>query len=290
MNALAARVLALVIALAAAGAGSLALAPAAGAAACSGSTGVTVVVDFASSDGGIITRCASGDPRSGLEALSKAGFAVKVVSGQPFVCTIDAKPSSASCGRIPPASAYWAYWHAQPGGSWSYSSTGAGGYDPAPGSVEGWSFGSGAPPGSAPPAASAPKPSTSSTSSPPSTTTPSTSRSTPSSTTTSSSSAAKPGRTTAGATSNPSATLTARTARPAASTATASPSPSVRTPAAAQPTSQTAMSNVVAVADPPSSGQGGITSLVGGLALVAVLTGVAGALAWRRRHETGDVR
>lgn len=284
MNAPAARVLALVISLAATGAGSMALAPGAAAAACSGSTGVTVMVDFASSGGGIITRCAAGDPSSGLDALSKTGFAVQFVSGQPFVCTIDAKPSSASCFRIPPSSAYWAYWHAQRGGSWSYSTTGAGSYDPAPGSVEGWSFGPGVAPGSAPPPASAPEPS------PPSTTTRSTSRSTPSSTTTSSSSAAKPARTTAGATAIPSATLTARTAQPASGTATPSPSPSVRTPVPAQPTSQTAMNNVVAAADPPSSGQGGITSLVGGLALVAVLAGVAGALAWRRRRQNGDVR
>ena len=45
---------------------------------------------------------------------------------------------------------YWSYWHAStPGAAWKYSSEGAGTYDPAPGSVEGWRFDCGAAPGAA---------------------------------------------------------------------------------------------------------------------------------------------
>lgn len=124
------------------------------AAACSGSTGVTVVVQFT---GGTVTACAPGDPSSGTQALTSAGFSVTFVNGRPFVCKINAQPSNQTCGGTPPADAYWAYFHAKRGGSWSYSSTGAASYDPAPGSVEGWRFGSGAKPSTAPPAAP-PKP------------------------------------------------------------------------------------------------------------------------------------
>ncbi|HST64603.1 MAG TPA: hypothetical protein VLM05_05390, partial [Mycobacteriales bacterium] len=48
-------------------------APAADAAACSGSSGVTVVVDYGAL-GGIQVGCAAGDPASGLSALHNAGF------------------------------------------------------------------------------------------------------------------------------------------------------------------------------------------------------------------------
>ncbi len=129
-------------------------APAAEAAACSGSTGVTVVVDFGSLGGGVQTGCAGGNPGSGLAALSGAGHGYTFVPRQPgLVCQVDARPNP--CNGAP-TTAYWAYWHASRGGSWSYSTLGAGGYDPAPGTVEGWAFGAGRQPGIAPPAAPAP--------------------------------------------------------------------------------------------------------------------------------------
>ncbi|SFQ50539.1 hypothetical protein SAMN05421810_108145 [Amycolatopsis arida] len=113
--------------------------------ACTGTSGVTVVVDFAELGGGIETRCAPGDPASGLEALTGAGFTYDFVPGYPgFICRIDELPDP--CNGAP-VTAYWSYWHAQPGGSWSYSQLGAGNYDPAPGSVEGWAFGAGQEPG-----------------------------------------------------------------------------------------------------------------------------------------------
>ncbi|ATE53872.1 hypothetical protein [Actinosynnema pretiosum] len=130
-----------------------ALVPApASAAACDG---VTVVVDFGAL-GGVRTGCAPGDPASGIAALNSAGFPHAYVPRQPgLVCQISALPSP--CNGAP-ASAYWSYWHAPAGGSWTYSSSGAGSYDPAPGSVEGWSFGAGNPPALAPPAPPAPQP------------------------------------------------------------------------------------------------------------------------------------
>ena len=125
-------------------------APVAPGAACSGTSGVTVVVDFAALGGGTQVRCAPGDPGSGLEALSSAGFAYGFVPRRPgMVCTIDSRPDP--CNGAP-ADAYWSYWHAPRGGSWTYSNEGAGTRDPAPGSVEGWAFGAGARPSTAPPA------------------------------------------------------------------------------------------------------------------------------------------
>ncbi|MEU5694527.1 hypothetical protein [Actinosynnema sp. NPDC020468] len=125
-------------------------APAAHAADCSG---VTVVVDYRSLGGGVQTGCAAGDPATGLAAMQAAGFGYTFASRQPgFVCRINAKPAADPCVNASPATAYWSYWHAPPGGSWSYSDLGAGSYDPPAGSVEGWAFGSGEQPGIAPPA------------------------------------------------------------------------------------------------------------------------------------------
>ncbi|WP_018588609.1 hypothetical protein [Salinispora arenicola] len=128
---------------------------AAHAAACVGTSGVTVVVDFAALGGGVQVGCAPGDPATGLGALQGAGFTVTGTMrwGLAFICRINGKPTAAaeSCVNTPPATAYWSYWHAPSGGSWSYSTSGATSYDPAPGSVEGWSFGAGAPPSTAAP-------------------------------------------------------------------------------------------------------------------------------------------
>ncbi len=124
---------------------STAAAPPAHAAACSGTTGVTVVVDFTALGGTIQTGCALGDPSSGLAALTGAGFSYAFHPRFPgLVCRINALPNP--CNGAP-ATAYWSYWHASHGGAWSYSSLGAGSYDPAPGEVEGWAFGAGSQPG-----------------------------------------------------------------------------------------------------------------------------------------------
>lgn len=130
------------------------------AAGCSGGKGVTVVVDYGPY-GGIQTGCAA-DPTNGLSALSQAGFAVVQVSSQPgFVCRIDGAPPAEddACVRTPSGTAYWSSWQAAPGStSWTYSGSGAASTQPADGATEGWSFGSGGPPGIAPPANVAPPP------------------------------------------------------------------------------------------------------------------------------------
>jgi hypothetical protein len=112
--------------------------------------GVWVVVDLSAFGGGVTTRCAPGEPGNGLDALERAGFTATFVPGQAgMVCTIDANPDP--CNGAP-ADAYWSYWHAPQGGSWTYSSSGAGFRQPPPGTVDGWAFGDGSsPPGTPPP-------------------------------------------------------------------------------------------------------------------------------------------
>ncbi|MGW5049621.1 hypothetical protein [Actinokineospora sp. NPDC004072] len=131
--------------------------PAAAAAPCSAGGGVTVVVDFGALGGGAQVGCAPGDPASGLRALAGAGYGYTGVQSHPgMVCKINGQPAADPCRRPPPTTAYWSYWYATPGGSWTYSSAGGGYRDPAPGTVDGWAFGAGSPPGIAPPAAPAP--------------------------------------------------------------------------------------------------------------------------------------
>ncbi len=129
------------------------------------SSGVTVVVDFGAFGAGTVVRCAPGDPATGFAALTGAGFSLEQVTNVPgFLCRIDGRPGAGkeSCVNTPPASAYWVYWHAPRGGSWTYSSSGAATRNPAPGTVEGWSFagpGGVSPPGvPPPPPPAAPKP------------------------------------------------------------------------------------------------------------------------------------
>lgn len=132
----------------------------ASAAACAGTSGVTVVVQFP--DNHVETGCAAGDPDSGLRALELAGFSYAFVPGQaPAICAINGSPGSDCWGK----DHYWAYFHANRGGSWSYANSGAT-YNPPAGSVEGWRFGDGAAPTTPPPAAVAPKPSPSPTAEP----------------------------------------------------------------------------------------------------------------------------
>lgn len=127
--------------------------------ACATAKGVTVVVDYAGLGGGTVVRCAPGSQASGVTALRNAGFSVSFVqqnmSQGLFVCRIDGQPvpTAESCVSTPPANASWSYWYADRGGSWRYSSAGAGNRRPPAGSVEGWRFTNGRPtqPSVAPP-------------------------------------------------------------------------------------------------------------------------------------------
>ena len=106
---------------------------------------VTVVVQYLG--GGQVTGCSNGDPGTGVDALRSAGFSFQYSPREPgFVCTIDSNPGDGKCMKPK----YWSYWHAsKPGAAWTYSSEGAGTYNPTPGSVEGWRFDCGAAPGAA---------------------------------------------------------------------------------------------------------------------------------------------
>ena len=148
MSVRAKRVTALVAAIAATSASALSLASNAEAAPCGTRAGVTIVVDYGEPLDTSV-GCATDDATTGLAALKSAGHRYTFVPRQPgFVCTIDARPDPCNNG---PANAYWSYWHAQPGGAWSYGSIGAGSDHPPSGSVDGWAFGSGKPPRSRPP-------------------------------------------------------------------------------------------------------------------------------------------
>jgi hypothetical protein len=119
------------------------------AAACTGTKGVTVVVDFTKLGGKVKTACDPANPATGLAALTGAGFTYTFVPHQPgFVCRINKKPDP--CNGAP-ATAYWSYWHAKRHGKWVYSSLGAGSYNPRPGTVQGWAFGAGHAPRIPPP-------------------------------------------------------------------------------------------------------------------------------------------
>lgn len=104
--------------------------------AAAGQACVGVVVDARLAGGALSTGCADGDPDSGLEALSAAGFRYAFVPRFPgLVCSIDGQPE---CSRTS-STTYWSYWYREPGRSaWVYSSLGAGNRDPAPGGMEAW--------------------------------------------------------------------------------------------------------------------------------------------------------
>jgi hypothetical protein len=134
-------------------------APPADAAGCGpapqGQVAVVMVIDRGT--GSPSTRCAVVPQGStGLDALRAAGHDVRLDGG--FVCGIDGLPAT-GCGNRPDAGfAYWRYWHAAPGGAWSYSQVGAGGYRlPARCAVEGWVW-SDSPSSNTPPSVPAPTP------------------------------------------------------------------------------------------------------------------------------------
>ncbi len=109
--------------------------------ACPDDAGVTVVVDFQSLGAGTIVACAPGPVADGFDALAKAGVGFRTVTSSPgFLCRIEGLPAEEDCADVPPADAYWSYWTAQRGGSWTYARSGAGSRVPPPGTVEGWSF------------------------------------------------------------------------------------------------------------------------------------------------------
>ena len=267
------RALAAAVALVAAAAPVLSFPATAEAAACSGTSGVTVVVDFGSLGGGVSTRCAPGDPSSGVDALQRAGFVVTPVNGEAFVCRIDGKPAEDRCMVTPPSTAYWAYWHAKRGGSWTFSSAGAGTYNPAPGTVEGWAFGASRKPSVAPPPLPAPSPTRTTTAPRP------TATSGAGVGPTSGHHAGTASTATPGGAANPSASvLGTKTGAP--------PLPSTGPPATDESTGTE--TPATATAEPPAGGGSRMPAPLLGLAGLALVGGIGGAAWWRAHRHAGS--
>jgi hypothetical protein len=221
---------------------------------CSTTVGTIVAVDFAHWSKPIERGCAV-QLTTEYAAMHAAGFRTTGdgTDGPAFVCRIDDEPptSEQSCATTPPADAYWSFWYADAGqNAWAYSEQGAMDFEPQPGSVTFWIFGSTdtRPPASDPPSAlraSNTSPTTTSTTPPPPTTT-------TSSTVTSTSAA--------GATSTTRPVTTSTVAETSSTTGTTSVPRSSSTtspPAASTPTTTTTVppgSGPVAIGTEPGTG------------------------------------
>ena len=235
---------------------------------------VGVIVDARLLGAGVSTGCAAGDPDTGLDALTRAGFRYAFAPRQPgLVCQIDALPE---CARTS-TTTYWSYWY-RPKGSrtWTYATRGAGSRDPEPGSTEAWVWQDGGrrqPPdialrtlcpqaatASSPPKTPAPTPSRASTTAPRQTARPA-----GSATATSSTGGSGPRTRTASPTS---------AAASASVAATVAPSTAASTAASSSPASGTA------------AAQGGdgppVGGLLAGVGLIGLLGAAAAATARRR--------
>ncbi|MEH1163828.1 hypothetical protein V6V47_00415 [Micromonospora sp. CPCC 205539] len=120
---------------------------------CTTSSGVILAVDFSKWGGPLLRSCGT-TPTTGYQLLNQGGWRTTGTQhdGPAFICRIGyaghrggtqyPTPADEKCGLTPPASAYWSYWHADPGqNSWVYSQLGAMSYQPRPGSVDLWIFG-----------------------------------------------------------------------------------------------------------------------------------------------------
>jgi len=129
---------------------------------------VTVVIDYQGLGGGTQQTCVSNlaSGATALDALRAAGASVQGTAkdGLSFVCRINSRPGTSeqltlpngqsyveSCVNTPPASAYWSYWWAGQGTSWTYSTEGSATRTVTFGEYDGWSFALGAGFGKAPP-------------------------------------------------------------------------------------------------------------------------------------------
>lgn len=280
---------------------------------CTTATGVTIVVDFQELGGGTVVRCVENvtEGTTGLQVLHLAGLSPEgtIKEGPSFVCRVAGRPSATetlpvtgtdgyreTCVQAAPDSAFWSYWHADNGGSWTFSNYGASAREVIIGGYEGWSFslnntGSSNPAPGVKPYHDVPKPSPSakpttpppSTAQPAPTAKPSTTKAAPSPTRSSTAPAVTP-------TGSPTPTPTARatpslspsttpsaSATPSTSSATASPEAASAEPGAVV-SSATPAPPVAAL--PPSGVPTG--TLVGAGAVMAL--GVGGGVVWWRRR------
>ncbi|MFH0515614.1 hypothetical protein ACHBTE_00305 [Streptomyces sp. M41] len=120
---------------------------------CTTTSGAVLAVDFSHWGGPILRSCGT-TPTTGYELLNQGGWRTAGTGhdGPAFICRIGYSgykngkqfptPAEDDCVLTPPASAYWSYWHADPGeDTWEYSQLGAMLYKPKPGSVDLWQFG-----------------------------------------------------------------------------------------------------------------------------------------------------
>jgi hypothetical protein len=120
---------------------------------CTTTSGVIVAVDFGHWGGPVLRSCGT-TPTTGYALLNQGGWhtAGTEHDGPGFICRIGyagyqggtqyPTPSEEACVLTPPATAYWAFWYANPGqNEWNYSQMGATATRPEPGSVELWTFG-----------------------------------------------------------------------------------------------------------------------------------------------------
>ncbi|MDG4785048.1 hypothetical protein O7626_03715 [Micromonospora sp. WMMD1102] len=120
---------------------------------CTTRSGVILAVDFSRWGGPLLRSCGT-TPTTGYQLLNQGGWKTAGTGhdGPAFICRIGYSgfrngtqyppPSEERCVLTPPASAYWSYWHADPGtNTWEYSQLGAMSYKPKPGSVDLWIFG-----------------------------------------------------------------------------------------------------------------------------------------------------
>ncbi|MFJ6705402.1 MULTISPECIES: hypothetical protein [unclassified Streptomyces] len=120
---------------------------------CTTTSGAVLAVDFSHWGGPVLRSCGT-TPTTGYELLNQGGWSTTGTGhdGPAFICRIGYSgyrggkqyptPAQDPCVLTPPASAYWSYWHADPGArTWTYSQLGAMLYKPKPGSVDLWIFG-----------------------------------------------------------------------------------------------------------------------------------------------------
>ncbi|WP_434093011.1 hypothetical protein [Streptomyces lasiicapitis] len=120
---------------------------------CTTRSGAVLAVDFSDWGGPIMRSCGT-TPTTGYELLNQGGWRTTGTGhdGPAFICRIGYSgykggkqfPTAGQddCVLTPPATAYWSYWHADPGANtWQYSQLGAMLYKPKPGSVDLWIFG-----------------------------------------------------------------------------------------------------------------------------------------------------
>ncbi|MFJ6572673.1 hypothetical protein ACIQNU_35210 [Streptomyces sp. NPDC091292] len=120
---------------------------------CTTTSGAVLAVDFSDWGGPVLRSCGT-TPTTGYELLNQGGWRTTGTGhdGPAFICRIGYSgykngkqyptPAQDDCVLTPPASAYWSYWHANPGSdTWEYSQLGAMLYKPKPGSVDLWIFG-----------------------------------------------------------------------------------------------------------------------------------------------------